>query len=271
MEWNTEISQALLEKVRPQEVLWDVKHPDFPKKTLKRATWDTVCRELRAEHPEATTHLTTDGVMARFTYLRGNFQKLLRVVERTPSGSGGEATPKWEFFSACSFLRPVYANSKSEPSITSPVLTPSDTTSTSMLTSSPTLFYVSPPVPSPSPSCSSDSVSVSSPSSPTLSPTVVGFKSGPPRAKRSRYSDFKHVHNMVMDSLTELETVLKEVGDKKKETHSNPEELLAERSVKALMASIPDSHRHLRIEFNTILLNLIAQMYEKYKSETSTE
>lgn len=48
-----------MEKVRPVDVLWDVKHPDYNKITLKRVIWETVCRELRTEHPEATTHLTT--------------------------------------------------------------------------------------------------------------------------------------------------------------------------------------------------------------------
>ncbi|KAG0711266.1 hypothetical protein GWK47_020992 [Chionoecetes opilio] len=48
-------------------------------------------------------------VMFRFVYLRGHFQKQLRKVEKTPSGSGGTVTPKWEYFEACTFLTPVYS------------------------------------------------------------------------------------------------------------------------------------------------------------------
>ncbi|KAG0710855.1 hypothetical protein GWK47_021935 [Chionoecetes opilio] len=47
--------------------------------------------------------------MFRFVYLRGHFQKQLRKVEKTPSGSGGTVTPKWEYFEACTFLTPVYS------------------------------------------------------------------------------------------------------------------------------------------------------------------
>ncbi|KAK3875202.1 hypothetical protein Pcinc_019901 [Petrolisthes cinctipes] len=54
-------------------------------------------------------------VLKKFTYLRGNFQKQWRKINCTPSGSQGLVTPKWEFFSACSFLQ-VPCDSKGEPS-----------------------------------------------------------------------------------------------------------------------------------------------------------
>lgn len=60
--------------------------------------------------------IISDEVLSKFGYLRGNFQKHLRKIEATPSGSGGKLTPKWEYFQACSFLRPCYSTLSSIPS-----------------------------------------------------------------------------------------------------------------------------------------------------------
>ncbi|KAK4325315.1 hypothetical protein Pmani_004096 [Petrolisthes manimaculis] len=62
--------------------------------------------ELQSEYPELE-NISTAEVLKKFTYLRGNFQKMWRKVTCTPSGTGGNVTPKWEYFSACSFLKPM--------------------------------------------------------------------------------------------------------------------------------------------------------------------
>lgn len=59
-------------------------------------------------------------MLAKFGYIRGHFQKQLRKIEKTPSGSGGKVTPKWEYFQACSFLTPVYTNMESSSSFELP-------------------------------------------------------------------------------------------------------------------------------------------------------
>lgn len=107
--WPQEAIYSLLEKVKDREVLWNIKHKDYPKKTLRRVLFEDVGKELRVEFP-SLKHLTADAVLSKFAYFRGHFQKQLRKVLTTPSGSGGKVTPRWEYFQACSFLMPVYSN-----------------------------------------------------------------------------------------------------------------------------------------------------------------
>ncbi|MPC73031.1 hypothetical protein E2C01_067347 [Portunus trituberculatus] len=59
-----------------------------------------------------------NSVMGKFAYLRGNYQKLLRKVEKKLSGSAWRKTPKWEYFKALSFFHPVYSSSRNESSFT---------------------------------------------------------------------------------------------------------------------------------------------------------
>ena len=56
-------------------------------------------------------------MLGKFAYLRSNFQRVLRKVRNTPSGSGGKPEPKWEYFKACSFLLPVYDSTSFESSL----------------------------------------------------------------------------------------------------------------------------------------------------------
>ncbi|KAK4309872.1 hypothetical protein Pmani_018518 [Petrolisthes manimaculis] len=62
--------------------------------------------ELQSEYP-VLKNISTAEVLKKFTYLRGDFQKMWRKVTCTPSGSCGNVTPKWEYFSAYSFLKPM--------------------------------------------------------------------------------------------------------------------------------------------------------------------
>ena len=56
-------------------------------------------------------------MLGKFAYLRGNFQRVLRKIRNTPSVSGGNPEPKWEYFKACSFLLPIYDNTSCESSL----------------------------------------------------------------------------------------------------------------------------------------------------------
>ncbi|KAK3886480.1 hypothetical protein Pcinc_009351 [Petrolisthes cinctipes] len=112
--WSHDAIISLLEKVREKEPLWNPVHPHYHKKSLKQVLYTEICKELQSEYPELQD-ITTAEVLKKFTYLRGNFQKHWRKINCTPSGSQGLVTPKWEFFSACSFLQ-VPCDSKGEPS-----------------------------------------------------------------------------------------------------------------------------------------------------------
>ena len=78
MEWPSHLIISLLEKVRIQELLWDVRSPLYAKKTLKRAKWEEICRELKVEYPEATALLTTGE------------DYLLRIINESVQGMAGQ-------------------------------------------------------------------------------------------------------------------------------------------------------------------------------------
>ncbi|KAK4301526.1 hypothetical protein Pmani_026304 [Petrolisthes manimaculis] len=219
--------------------------------------------------------------MAKFTYQRGNFQKLLRTIDKIPSGSGGQTTPKWEFFGACAFLRPVYATSQSEPSFVIPtesvfegnkedlefMCTPlpqdDDDDTLPYVNPSPTPSSANSPSPTPNPLTFKPSASASSSSlsAPACIPSPSSSMSSPsPRRKQMKIDEFSQVQTQLVDSITTMKDVLKE---KRKEKAANTEETFAMTTVKGVMAAIPDSHYHLRVEFNSKLLDLVSETYKK--------
>ncbi|XP_063858354.1 glycerol-3-phosphate dehydrogenase, mitochondrial-like isoform X3 [Scylla paramamosain] len=108
-----------IEKVCDHEVLWNIRHPHYPKKTMKRRIFEEIRNQLIETHPEMAS-LTADDLFGKFSYLRGNFQRVLCNVCYTPSGFGGKPEPKWEYFKACSFLLPVYDNHSFQSSLELP-------------------------------------------------------------------------------------------------------------------------------------------------------
>ncbi|ROT69677.1 hypothetical protein C7M84_012106 [Penaeus vannamei] len=86
---------------------------------MKRTLFDKISSELMSEYPQLLG-LTTGDVMNKFQYLRGQYQKILRKIKNTPSGSGAQTPQKWEFFSSCSFLQSVYDNCPTESSFIHP-------------------------------------------------------------------------------------------------------------------------------------------------------
>ncbi|KAK8392502.1 hypothetical protein O3P69_014699 [Scylla paramamosain] len=107
------------EKVRDHEVLWNIRHPHYPKKTMKRRIFEEIRNQLIQTHPEMAS-LTADDLFGKLSYLHGNFRRVLHKVRNTPSGSGGKPEPKWEYFKACSFLLPVYDNHSFQSSLELP-------------------------------------------------------------------------------------------------------------------------------------------------------
>ncbi|XP_063611759.1 zinc finger and BTB domain-containing protein 14-like isoform X2 [Penaeus indicus] len=116
MELSSQVIYALLEKVRAKEPLWNPNHKDYKSRNLKRTLMDEISKELRREYPSYAHQLSTEYCMNRFQYLRSNFQKQLRKFRNAPVGPCGEGASKWEFFSACSFLLPIYEINSDTPS-----------------------------------------------------------------------------------------------------------------------------------------------------------
>ncbi|XP_037774096.1 uncharacterized protein LOC119570425 [Penaeus monodon] len=116
--WNSEAITSLLEKVRQENVLWNIKHPYYHKKTLKRTLFDKICVELKTEYPQL--EITTVEVMDKFKYLRGQYQKCLRKIRNAPSGSAATTPIKWEHYKTCSFMQSAYDLGPTESSFIHP-------------------------------------------------------------------------------------------------------------------------------------------------------
>ncbi|XP_064096689.1 uncharacterized protein LOC135208438 [Macrobrachium nipponense] len=106
--WTSFALHGLLEKVREFRVLWDHTDELFKKTTLKKCKWEEVTRALKSEFPDLSdAGLTADDVQRKFGTLKSTFQRELRKIQCTPSGSAGAVEPKWEYFKSCSFMIPV--------------------------------------------------------------------------------------------------------------------------------------------------------------------
>ncbi|XP_042862777.1 uncharacterized protein LOC122247518 [Penaeus japonicus] len=115
--WNSEAITSLLEKVSLKYTFLNV-HPYYHKKTLKRTLFDKICAELKTEYP--LLEVTTVEVMDKFKYLRGQYQKILRKIRNTPSGSAANTAIKWEHYKTCSFMQSVYDTGPTESSFIHP-------------------------------------------------------------------------------------------------------------------------------------------------------
>ncbi|XP_063858240.1 uncharacterized protein LOC135099708 isoform X2 [Scylla paramamosain] len=91
--WPPEAVYTLLELVKHRDVLWQITHPDYYKKNIKRGLFNKISQ-----------------VLNKFQYLRGHFQKQLRRVEKHMNSTGRKPRIRWEFFDACSFLTPIYTS-----------------------------------------------------------------------------------------------------------------------------------------------------------------
>ncbi|KAK8389102.1 hypothetical protein O3P69_020819 [Scylla paramamosain] len=79
--WPPEAVYTLLELVKHRDVLWQITHPDYYKKNIKRGLFNKICENLKVAYPEMD-FLDTTQVLNKFQYLRGHFQKQLRRVEK---------------------------------------------------------------------------------------------------------------------------------------------------------------------------------------------
>ena len=59
--WPHEAIISLLEKVRENEVLWNIRHAHYPKKNLKRQLFSEIKDQLIQNHPRMAS-LTTGNV-----------------------------------------------------------------------------------------------------------------------------------------------------------------------------------------------------------------
>lgn len=107
VEWQNSFVYYLIDKIREHPVLWDRTHEHFAKKTLKRSEWSKIAAALQKEYPALKdVGLTEDDVQQKFAKLKTTFQREVKKIHCTKSGSGEYYEPKWKFFNSLSFMLP---------------------------------------------------------------------------------------------------------------------------------------------------------------------
>ncbi|KAK4289037.1 hypothetical protein Pmani_037974 [Petrolisthes manimaculis] len=273
--WSTEAILDLLDKVRRHEVLWKIKHPQYHKKSMKRSIFDQICKELKMEHPDLYL-MTTDDVIGKFAYLRGHFQKQLRKIS-SPSVSGRKRSSRWEYFQACSFLRPVYENCKSEATFQLPDANDGRVmydrslelrlaTQDNLLVGSldPTGGNIAPGNSNLATVAQNGNVSPSTMyASLAMSTSPHSCTTSPPNKKKRKEQDtLEHLNQKIM-LLLDAVNAARSAHSQAKPYRFDP----ATESVMSVMANIPDSFQHLKNEFTEKVLFLSAEVMQKYYRE----
>ncbi|KAK4318383.1 hypothetical protein Pmani_010620 [Petrolisthes manimaculis] len=267
--WPQEAIYSLLEKVRDREVLWNIKHKDYPKKNLRRGLFGEVSRELKEEFP-SMEDLTPDAVLLKFAYIRGQFQKQLRKILKMPTGSGGNVTPKWEYFQACSFLMPVYCNLETMPSFQLADDVVYDGSLEDLLEgdgiealqSSSTSQFATPfrCTSTPQPTESTTTLSTSEPPSDTENLPIPSCSKGPPQGSRKRkLSNADTVRDTLLDTLHTVKSRVQKQDD------------FVTTSVRGFMQYIPESCTKIKQSFTEQVLKLIHEKTIEIHRETANQ
>ncbi|MPC57069.1 hypothetical protein E2C01_051041 [Portunus trituberculatus] len=103
LQWTNGAELLLIEKVRSNPALWDVKHKDNSKKLLKREMYKVLAQGLQEELPEMEG-IDADAVMKKVNILKTSFRRELAKKRELKSGPGGNYVPKWKFFESLTFL-----------------------------------------------------------------------------------------------------------------------------------------------------------------------
>ncbi|XP_042857366.1 uncharacterized protein LOC122243750 isoform X2 [Penaeus japonicus] len=269
MELSPGVTYALLEKIRKNEILWNTSLENYKSRNLKRSLMDKICSELRLEYPKYADQLSTEILTKRFHYLRSNFQKLLKKAEKTPSGSGSTSAVKWEYYSACKFLQPVYttdSNSSSfeipEDSMTSTEQINEElvwTGDISELVDDPLTDALAKDTDIPSANCNS----ISEESSRTSSPQEIIPVT--PRTKKRKASKLDNNMKTIMDSFSTVHTAWNNLQQSKITKPKNP----AAELVAAFMEMIPEHQPELKRKFHNGLLALVHQVSQEFTEPPS--
>ncbi|XP_035234001.1 uncharacterized protein LOC118205825 [Stegodyphus dumicola] len=100
-----EIEADLIEEVKKKPYLWDIKHPYYTKKTLKKVGYEEIAENMKERWPEYAGKFQYDLMLAKFKNLRSQYRRERKRMLTFKSGSGGQGfVPKWEHFQRLSFL-----------------------------------------------------------------------------------------------------------------------------------------------------------------------
>ncbi|XP_047472324.1 uncharacterized protein LOC125027320 [Penaeus chinensis] len=268
MELSSEITYAFLEKIRMNEILLDTSLENYNSRNLKRSLMDKICSELRLEYPKYADQLTTEILTKRFHYLRSNFQKLLKKVEKTPSGSGSTPAVKWEYYSACKFMQPVYTIDSNSSSFEMPEDSTASTEQTeelvwtgviNELVDDPLTDASAKDTDIPSAYCNSTSEESSRTPSPLeIIPVTL-------RTKKRKSSKVDTNMNTIMESFSTVHTAWNNIQQSKITKPKNP----AAELVNAFMEMIPEHQPELKRKFHNGLLALVYQVSQEFTEPPS--
>ncbi|XP_047475853.1 uncharacterized protein LOC125029764 [Penaeus chinensis] len=268
MELSSEITFAFLEKIRMNEILWKTSLENYKSRNLKRSLMDKICSELRLEYPKHADQLTTEILTKRFHYLRSNFQKLLKKVEKTPSGSGSTPAVKWEYYSACKFMQPVYTIDSNSSSFEMPEDSTASTEQTEELVWTGVISeLVDDPLTDASSAKDTDIPSAYGNATSEESRTPSPLEQIPvtPRTKKRKASKVDNNMNTIMDSFSTVHTAWKNIQESKMTKPKNP----AAEFVNAFMEMIPEHQPELKRKFHNGLLALVYQVSQEFTEPPS--
>ncbi|XP_063612730.1 uncharacterized protein LOC134786165 [Penaeus indicus] len=275
----SDIIYALIDKIKANEELWNAKHKNYKRKTVKRMKIVDISRELQKDYPCHAEKLTPDRCFMKFQYLRSHFQKQLRRIKNTSDRPGGRCTSKWEFFKACSFLLPVYTcdttpNSEmQESSVVSPRPLKDLVWAGSIcdLNDDPAVTaqeeeidplhlattYVETRLPAPSDSTSSASDESSMPP-PRNNSLVSPTQSKPSKERKHRTSNISDIEEQLRRELANVHNEWKDLKES-----SAPTDPILE-SVKGFVRILNESHPHLKTKFYQKVFEAMAAISQEF-------
>ncbi|KAK7068106.1 hypothetical protein SK128_020814 [Halocaridina rubra] len=84
--WGRRVEHTLIELVREQPTLWNISHPEYPKKLVKKELYRQIASILKAKHPH-TPDITPENVQTKFANLRTSFKRELKKIRMAKNGS----------------------------------------------------------------------------------------------------------------------------------------------------------------------------------------
>ncbi|KFM58786.1 hypothetical protein X975_16198, partial [Stegodyphus mimosarum] len=103
--WTVEIEADLIDELKKKPYLWDIKHPYYTRKNLKKVSYEEIAEILKERWPEYAGNFQYDLMLAKFKNLRSQYRRERKRMLTFKSGSGGQGfIPKWEHFQRLSFL-----------------------------------------------------------------------------------------------------------------------------------------------------------------------
>ncbi|KFM82136.1 hypothetical protein X975_25639, partial [Stegodyphus mimosarum] len=102
--WTVEIEANFIYEIQKKPHLWDVKHPYYTRKTLKKVSYDEIGESLKQRWPEYAGNFEYDLMIAKFKNMRNQYRRERKKMLTSKSNGGQGFVPKWHHFQRLGFL-----------------------------------------------------------------------------------------------------------------------------------------------------------------------